>query len=82
MKEFLESLQRYAATGSNQHKMQWKVQVHKYLQMFSLRNRCLSAPDFPASLNKTREKPARTDTVLSQIRPNGLMCRVAKKKPY
>ena len=57
-------------------------QEDKYIRGSSLRNRCLTSPQLAASLNSTRKLPVSTSTVTRRLRDSGLLCRVAKKKPY
>ena len=56
-------------------------QGDKYIQVSSLRNRCLTGPQLAASLNGTRKTPVSTSTVKRRLRDSGLG-RVAKKRPY
>ena len=82
------SLQRTAQMGSNQNRKRsgrprcTTKQEDKYIRVSSLRNRRLTGPQLPASLNGTRKTPVSTSTVKRRLRDAGLLGRVAKKKPY
>lgn len=79
------SLERQAATGSNQDRSRsgrpkcTSAKEDKYLRVSS-KNRCLTAPELAASLNETREKPVSTDTVRRRLRTARLKERVAKRR--
>ena len=82
------SLQRTAQPGSNQNRKRsgrprcTTKQEDKYIRVSSLRNRCHTGPQLAASLNGTRKTPVSTSTVKRRLRDDGLLGRVAKKKPY
>lgn len=79
------SLERQAATGSNQDRSRsgrpkcTSAKEDKYLRVSS-RNRRLTAPELAASLNQTREKPVSTNTVRRRLRTARVVGRVAKRK--
>ena len=57
-------------------------QEDKYIRTSSLRNRSLTGLQLTASLTCTRKMPVSTSTVKRWLQDAGLLCRVAKKKPY